>query len=44
VTQNQANGHPGIGGGVYSLVTFSADVLTVIRQNHASASGDDIGP
>jgi hypothetical protein len=44
VTQNHANGHPGIGGAVYTVGTFSADVLSVIKQNHASTRGDDIGP
>jgi hypothetical protein len=44
VTQNHANGHPGIGGGVDTVGTFSADVLSVIKQSHASTSGDDIGP
>jgi hypothetical protein len=44
VTQNHTKGHPGIGGGVYTVGTFSAEVLTVIKQTHASTSGDDIGP
>ncbi len=43
VTQNHANGSPGIGGGVYTLGTFS-DAMTVIADNHASTSGDNIGP
>jgi hypothetical protein len=44
VTRNQANGSPGIGGGIYNLGKFSFDALTVIKDNHASTSGDDIGP
>jgi hypothetical protein len=44
VTRNQANGSPGIGGGVYNLGMFAFDALTVIKDNHASTSGDDIGP
>jgi hypothetical protein len=44
VTQNHANGSPGIGGGIYNLGTFSFDALSVITDNHASTSGDDIGP
>jgi hypothetical protein len=44
VTKNQANGSPGIGGGVYNIGKFSFDALTVIKDNHASTSGDDIGP
>jgi hypothetical protein len=44
VTQNHANGHPGIGDEVYTVRTFSADVQTVIKQNHASTSDDDVGP
>ncbi|MGA2706514.1 MAG: hypothetical protein ABSH35_36330 [Isosphaeraceae bacterium] len=32
----------GIGGGVYTLVTFSSDSSTVIKKNHASTSNDDI--
>jgi hypothetical protein len=44
VTQNHANGSPGIGGGIYDLGTFSFDALTVIEHNHASTSGDNIGP
>jgi hypothetical protein len=44
VTRNHANGSPGIGGGVYNLGTFTIDALTVIGDNHASTSGDDIGP
>jgi hypothetical protein len=44
VTLNQANGSPGIGGGVYNLGAFTFDALTVIAGNHASTSGDDLGP
>ncbi len=44
VTQNHADGSPGIGGGIYTLGTFSADATTVIDDNHASTSGDNIGP
>ena len=44
VTRNHANGSPGIGGGIYNLGTFSFDAFTVIKDNHASTSGDDIGP
>jgi len=44
VTQNQANGFPGIGGGIYTLGTFGYDATTVIKDNHASTSGDNIGP
>jgi hypothetical protein len=32
----------GVGGGVYSLGTFSPDVFTKIKGNHASTSNDDI--
>ena len=34
----------GIGGGVFTLGTFSYDALTVIADNHASTSDDNIGP
>jgi hypothetical protein len=44
VTLNEADGSPGIGGGVYNLGSFSADALTQIFLNHASTSGDNIGP
>ena len=44
VTQNQATGPTGIGGGVYTLGTFTYDSQTVIKHNHASTSGDNIGP
>jgi hypothetical protein len=44
VTQNHANGSPGIGGGVYTLGAFSEDASTVITGNHASTSDDNIGP
>ena len=43
VTLNQANGSPGIGGGIYTLGTFT-DTLTLIAGNHASTGGDNIGP
>jgi len=41
---NQANGGQGIGGGVYSLVKFTFDADSFILFNHASTSGDNIGP
>jgi hypothetical protein len=44
VTRNQANGSPGIGGGVYNLGAFTFDALTAIADNQASTSGDNIGP
>jgi hypothetical protein len=44
VTQNQANGSPGIGGGVFAMGMFTFDASTVIEDNHASTSGDNIGP
>lgn len=43
VTLNEADGAPGIGGGVYTLGTFT-DLFTLIVGNHASTSGDNIGP
>jgi hypothetical protein len=43
VTFNVADGTPGIGGGVYTVGTFT-DALTVIMFNFASTSGDNIGP
>ena len=43
MTQNHANGSPGIGGGVFTLGLFS-DPMTLIVSNHASTSGNDIGP
>jgi hypothetical protein len=46
VTGNYANsggsGGQGVGGGVYSLGTFTFDVTTVIDGNHASTSNNDI--
>jgi hypothetical protein len=51
VTKNQATGGvaddggsdgQGIGGGVYNLGTFAFDQFTVIRNNRASTSHDDI--
>jgi hypothetical protein len=44
VTLNQANGGPGIGGGVYTLGTFTLDAATVIIFNYASTSDNNIGP
>jgi hypothetical protein len=47
VTHNDADGGDdgaGIGGGVYNLGAFTYDVATIIKHNHASTSGDDIGP
>jgi hypothetical protein len=44
VTLNAANGSPGIGGGVYTLGTFSKDAMTFIIGNFASTSGNNIGP
>lgn len=44
VILNQAIGAPGIGGGVYTVGTFSDNASTVIKLNHASTSGNDIGP
>jgi hypothetical protein len=43
VTQNQADGTPGEGGGVYNLGLFS-DPGSLNIFNHASTSGDNIGP
>ena len=34
----------GVGGGVYDLGAFAADVFTVIKGNHASTSNDDVFP
>ena len=44
MTQNQAAGTPGLGGGIYNVGTFSFDSLTVIKHNHASTGGDNVGP
>ena len=53
ITKNHANGGSGsgggsdgegIGGGVYSLGTFTFDATTTIKKNHASTSNDDIFP
>ena len=44
VTLNEADGTPGIGGGVYTQGPFTADARTVILFNHASTSGDNVGP
>jgi hypothetical protein len=38
-----SDGH-GIGGGVYNLGTFTADVFTVVKKNHASTSNDEVFP
>jgi hypothetical protein len=43
VTLNEAEGSPGVGGGVYTLGTFT-DLFTLIVGNEASTSGDDVGP
>jgi hypothetical protein len=43
VTLNEAEGATGIGGGVYTLGTFT-DPLSLIVGNHASTSDDNIGP
>src|SRR5262249_46473719 len=51
VTKNHANGGDGgtsssdgegIGGGVYNLGDFDLDALTLIFENHASTSDDDV--
>ena len=34
----------GVGGGVYNLGVFTADIATAIHHNHASTSNDDIFP
>jgi hypothetical protein len=51
ITGNHANGGSGgatdgqgIGGGVYNLGTFTSDAATVIAENHASTSNNDIFP
>jgi hypothetical protein len=44
VTQNHANGSPGIGGGVYTTGTFYYDASDTITDNHAGTSDDNIGP
>jgi hypothetical protein len=44
VTHNHADGSPGIGGGLYTLGLLTFDSSTVIKDNHASTSGNDIGP
>jgi hypothetical protein len=44
VTQNEADGLPGIGGGVYTQGTFTTDAHTQILFNIASTSDDNIGP
>jgi hypothetical protein len=35
------DGH-GVGGGVYNLGTITFDVTTIIMNNHASTSNDDL--
>jgi hypothetical protein len=43
IEHNHAKGDgEGVGGGVYSLGLFTFDAFTVIRQNHASTSNDDL--
>ena len=51
ITENHANGGEGgeggsdgegIGGGVYNLGLFDLDVFTLIFDNHASTSADDV--
>src|SRR5262249_1737859 len=47
VMHNQADGGAGgvgIGGGVFNLGTFSFDAQTLIKNNDASTSNDDIFP
>jgi hypothetical protein len=44
VTLNNASGAVGIGGGVYTLGTFTYDSQTFIIFNFATTSGDNIGP
>jgi hypothetical protein len=44
VTGNLAVGATGIGGGVYTVGTFTEDPLTVVLFNHASSSGNNVGP
>ena len=44
VKKNHTNGHPGIGGGVYNLWTFTFDAATDISENDASTGNDDIFP
>jgi hypothetical protein len=42
VTGNHANGGEGIGGGVYNLGNLDVDGLTLLLENHASTSHDDL--
>jgi hypothetical protein len=44
VTLNRARGARGIGGGIYTVGTFTFDAQTVIFFNQASTSGNNIGP
>ena len=39
---NHANGSPGKGGGIYNLGSFVVDLFTVIKDNFASTSNNDI--
>jgi hypothetical protein len=34
----------GVGGGVYNVGTFTIDVFSVIKKNHASTSNNEIFP
>ena len=43
VTLNQADGSPGIGGGVFNVGTFTFDAKTFIILNFASTTGNNIG-
>ena len=43
VLLNLATGSPGIGGGVYTIGTFTTTGQTLIADNFASTSGDNIG-
>lgn len=43
-TSRGGSGGLGIGGGVYNLGVFTFDLFTVINENHASTSNDDIFP
>jgi hypothetical protein len=44
VLLNQAEGSTGIGGGVYTLGTYIADSSTVVKHNHATSGGGNVGP
>ena len=43
VTLNQATGATGIGGGIYTVGTFSFDHRTSILNNKATTSGATVG-